>query len=128
MFDSERQAIENQIYAYCAQAGLPEPDGLQWTPIPFTGEWGTSTSFFQLAAQEGRAGKKIIVPQRAQELAAEIATHLGKPPGFTRVEAVKGYLNLYYSTTEFSQRVIDEVLNLGENFGRGAPKGERVMV
>ncbi len=128
MFDRERQAIESQIRAYLVEKGLPQPDWLQWNPIPFAGEWGASTSFFQLAAQEARAGKDVNVPQRAQELAIQVANHLGKPPGFSRVKAVKGYLNLYYATADFSSRVIDEVLDQGENFGRGASKGERIMV
>jgi arginyl-tRNA synthetase len=44
------------------------------------------------------------------------------------VEALNGYLNLYFSTAEYARRVIESVLEQGEHFGRGAPKGERVMV
>ena len=90
-----------------------------------------STSFFQLAAQEARAGKAPAgknVPQRAQEIAAGVAEWLGVPPGFSRVEAVRGYLNIYFEPAQFSQRVIDSVLEQEQDFGRGAPKGERVMV
>ena len=72
MFEREQQAIESQIREYCTENGLPTPE-IQWNPLPFAGEWGISTSFFQLAAQEARSGKKVIVPQRAQELAARIA-------------------------------------------------------
>lgn len=128
MFDLERQSIESQINAYLVENGLPQPDGLQWNPIPFEGEWGISTSFFRVAAQEARAGKSINVPQRAEELAKQLANYLGKPSGFSRVEAVKGYLNFYYETSDFSSRVIDEVLKQGDDFGRGTPKGERLMV
>jgi arginyl-tRNA synthetase len=128
MFDLEIQSIESLIRSYLVEKGLPPHDGLQWNPIPFAGEWGISTSFFQLAAQEARTGKDVNVPQRAHELALQVANNLGTPPGFSRVEAVKGYLNLYYETADFSLRVIDEVLNQGEDFGRGAPNGERLMV
>jgi arginyl-tRNA synthetase len=132
MFSAEQQAVEAHIYAYCAENGLPVPS-IQWSPIPFVGEWGISTSFFQLAAQEARSASERSVarppvPQRAQEIAAEVAARIGVPQGFSRVEAVKGYLNLYYSTGDFSRRVIEAVLTHGENYGRGAPKGERVMV
>lgn len=132
MFDAERQAVEKQIHSYCATLQLPEPT-LQWTPIPFAGQWGIATSFFSLAAQEARSGPSAAgirspVPQRAQEIATQVAEHLGLPPGFTRLEAVKGYLNLYYDPAEYTRRVVDTVLDEGKAFGRGAPKGERVMV
>lgn len=131
MFDIERLSIEEAIRSYSVEKQLPSPDLIQWTPIPFSGEWGISTSFFQLAALEARGGKApagIPVPQRAQQMAGEIAGRIGLPAGFSRVEAVKGYLNLYYSTSEFSNRVVETVLAEGNRFGRGAPKEERVMV
>lgn len=128
MFEIEQQAIELKVREYCAQHDLPEPGVLQWTAIPFAGEWGISTSFFQMAADEARSGKKVNVPQRAQEIAQGVADYLGTPAGFARVEAVKGYLNLYFSTDEFSRRVVDAVLEQGEGFGSGDDKGELVMV
>jgi arginyl-tRNA synthetase len=128
MFNQERQALEADIQTYCFENHLPNPGEIHWNPIPFTGEWGISTSFFQLAAQEARSGTKIDVPQRANELAASIAEYIGTPAGFSHVEAVKGYLNLYYETADYSQRVVDTVLCEGVDFGRGTPKGERVMV
>src|SRR4030067_2825667 len=127
MFDRERQAVEFQIRAYCSEKQLPDPGEIQWTPIPFAGEWGISPSFFQLAAREARAGKQVVVPQRAQEIAVAIPEHLGLPAGFGRVEAVKGYLNLYFTPADFTQRVVDNVLAEGANFGRGVSKGEQVM-
>jgi arginyl-tRNA synthetase len=131
MFDAERQAIEEHIYQYCAENGLPRSETLLWTPLHFAGGWGISTSFFQLAASEARANPskdRAPVPQRAQEIASQIAGRTGTPAGFARIEAVKGYLNLYYSNIEFSCRVIDTVLSEADDFGRGAPKSERVMV
>jgi arginyl-tRNA synthetase len=133
MFQSEQQAVESQILIYCEGIGLPKVDGLQWSPIPFSGEWGISTSFFKLAAQESRERKDrqsrwSNVPARAQEIALGVASHLGTPPGFARVEAVKGYLNLYFSSADYSQRVVDTVLEQGDHFGRGLPTGKRLMV
>ena len=60
------------------------------------------TSFFQTAANEARLGKKVNVGQRANELAQQVADYVGIPAGFDRVEAVKGYLNLYYSTAAYT--------------------------
>lgn len=128
MFKAEQQTIEEKIKAYLAENGVPVPESLKWAHIPFSGEWGASTSFFQVAAEEARSGKKVVVPQRAQELAENVKEDLGTPEGFSRVEAVKGYLNLYYKTGEFSRRVIDMAIEEGEDFGKGESKGELVMV
>ena len=129
MFQKEQQLIEDKIKAYSAANDVPLAE-LKWQPIPFSGEWGVSTSFFQTAANEARAGKgnKVPVPQRAQEIAEQVKAEIGSVPGISRVEAVKGYLNLYYTTSEYARRVVDEVLASRADFGRGAPKAERVMV
>ncbi|HNB50800.1 MAG TPA: arginine--tRNA ligase, partial [Anaerolineales bacterium] len=87
-----------------------------------------ATSFFKIAAQEARGGQKINVGQRAQEIASAVADFLGTPEGFSRIEAVKGYLNLYFSTSEYSRRVVDAILTQRGQFGRGARKNARVMV
>lgn len=133
MFQSEQQAIEQQIRQYCASHDLPEPGAFNWSPIPFSGEWGISTNFFALAAANARrikerSGQSINVQQHAQELASILATALGTPAGFARVEGVKGFLNLYFASGEYARRVVDEVLGQGAEFGHGAAKHERVMV
>lgn len=128
MFEDEQQVIESQIRSYLASQDIPDTGEIHWNPIPFEGGWGISTPCFPLAAQEARAGEKINVPQRAQEIASGLAEHLGTPTGFSRVEALKGYLNLYFSSAEFTQRVVDRVLEGGSDFGRHAPRGEQVMV
>lgn len=127
MFEVEQRAIEEKIRRFCLEEGLPEP-ALQWSWIPFSGHWGISTSFFSLAAQEARQGRQCNVPERAQEIARAVADYLGRPAGFERIEAVKGYLNLYFSTPEYTRQVIDTVLANGENFGRGEPLNRCVMV
>ncbi len=127
MFDRERQIIEEKIRTFCAQNEIPLAE-LKWTSIPFSGEWGISTSFFATAALEARQGKKVRVPERAQEIAEQIKAQIGSVPGISRVEAVKGYLNLYFETAEYARRVVQEVLASGPDFGRGAPKNERVMI
>jgi arginyl-tRNA synthetase len=130
MFSVEQQSIEAHIRAYCSQNGIPELQELPWNPIPQAEGWGISTSFFQLAAQEARrgAGRGLPVPQLAQKIAAEVAEYIGALPGFSRVEAVKGYLNLYFIASEYSQRVVDAVLSQADNYGRGAAIAERIMV
>jgi arginyl-tRNA synthetase len=129
MFEKEQSLIEKKIRTYCAANDIALAE-LKWQPIPFAGEWGISTSFFQTAANEARAGRgnKVPVPQRAQEIAEQVKAEIGSVEGISRVEAVKGYLNLYFATSEYARRVVDEVLAKGADFGRGAPKSERVMV
>ena len=133
MFESEQQAVELIIKEFCRQNGLPVPGEISWMPIPFSGEWGISTSFFQLAADEARekasqTGVRVLVPKRAQEIATGIAERLGRTPEFSRIEAVNGYLNLYFSAKEFSARVVDTILDQGASYGHGVLKNERVMV
>lgn len=129
MFENEQKTIEAKIKGFCKQNDIPVAE-LKWQPIPFSGEWGISTSFFQTAADEARAGKGkgISVPQRAQEIAGQVKGKIGNVQGISHIEAVKGYLNLYFSTAEYAARVVNTILKQGADFGRGEKKSERVMV
>jgi arginyl-tRNA synthetase len=128
MFELEQQLIEQKIRQYLENQDIPDPGEITWNSIPFSGSWGISTPCFPIAAQEARSGKKVKVPHRAQEIAEGIAEFVGVPSGFSRVEAVNGYLNLYFSSNEYSQRVVDQVLDHGLDFGRQPPLGKTVMV
>jgi len=128
MFQKEQEAIEARIREFLVQNDIPMV-ALKWSSIPFSGEWGMSTSFFQTAADEARAGKAgKPVPLRAQELAEQVKGYIGTVEGINRVDAVKGYLNLYFSTSEYARRVVDEVLASRADFGRGPAKEQRLMV
>jgi arginyl-tRNA synthetase len=129
MFDNEQKTIEAKIKEFCKQSDITLAE-LKWQPIPFNGEWGISTSFFQTAADEARAGKGrgVPVPQRAQEIAEQVRVNVGSVKGIGHTEAVKGYLNLYFSTEEYATRVVNTILEQGADFGHGAKKSERVMV
>jgi arginyl-tRNA synthetase len=127
MFLNEQQTIEAKIKTFCAANGIPLA-ALEWKPIPFGGEWGFSTSFFGTAASEARLGKKIVVAQRAQEIAEQVKNWVSDVPGIHRVDAVKGYLNFYFDTREYSHRVVDTVLERKNRFGSGPATGQRVMI
>lgn len=129
MFQKEQQLIEEKIKEYCATNDIALAE-LKWQPIPFSGEWGFATSFFQTAANEAKLGKgnKVPVPQKAQEIAEQVKGQLGSVDGISHIEAVKGYLNIYFKTSEYAHRVVEEVLKNGADFGRGAAKAETVMV
>lgn len=129
MFKEEQRTIEAKIREFSRQQRIPLAD-LKWQPIPFSGEWGISTSFFQTAADEARSGKGpgLPVPQRAQQIAEQVRGQIGSMASISHIEAVKGYLNLYYSNSEFASRVVNTILQQGADFGRGEEKSERVMV
>lgn len=129
MFQKEQRLIEEKIKAFCKANDIALAE-LKWQPIPFAGEWGFATSFFQTAANEAKLGKgsKVPVPQKAQEIAEQVRAQLGSAPGIGHIEAVKGYLNVYFKTSDYAHRVVEEVLAGGVEFGRGTPKLETVMV
>jgi arginyl-tRNA synthetase len=134
MFPTEQKSIEDRIKTFCAANGIPLA-ALEWKPLPFSGEWGISTSFFATAAAEARLGKNVVVAQRAQEIADQvkgIALSLPKGQidvsGLSHVDAVKGYLNLYFDTREYARRVVDAVLEQKNRFGCGPSTGQRVMI
>jgi arginyl-tRNA synthetase len=128
MFEVEKHEIAQRITGICGELGLPEPK-IQWSWIPFAGQWGIATSFFQLAAEDvKRSGLKMPVPLRADEIAHLVAEKLGLPVGFEHVDVVKGYLNLYFLPAEYARKVVDAVLADGPRFGAGEAKHLRVMV
>ncbi len=129
MFEIEQQTIQARISAFCAENDIPETE-LKWAAIPFSGEWGISVSFFQMAANEAKAGKSkgLPVPQRAAQMAEQVKDFIGEVPGISHVEAVKAYLNLYFSTSQYALQVVSTVLAQGACFGAGMAKDERVMV
>ncbi len=125
MFELEQQFIEEKIQTILKTNHFPEME-IKWAWIPFNGQWGIATSFFQLAAKSF-GSEKGNVALRAKEIAETVAAVLELPAGMSKVEAVNGYLNLYFSPSEYSQRVLDEVLTKGSEFGKGEPNGKQIM-
>ncbi len=137
MFQSEQQYLETQIRQYCEAHQLPFLP-LEWKPIPFKGEWGMSTSCFAIAAADLRATPRagVSVPQHAQQIAEGVREFLlattnqaaDQAPAIQHIEAIRGYLNVYFSTAEYARRGVDAVLTQKRDFGRGTPRSERVMI
>ncbi len=129
MFESEIGSLTEAIGRAFARLDLPAPGRLDWIPVPFSGAWGLGTAAcFQAAAAEAKAGDRVNVPERARELASRVAAAVELPPGFTRVVAENAYINAYFDTARYAARVVDAAVGEAADFGRGAPKGERVMV
>jgi len=128
MFEQEKTIITEKITSYLKTEGIEDPV-LEFRQIPFSGEWGLAVPLFPVAAGEARSGKRVNVPERAQELAERIKANLGEAAsGFSRIDAVKGYLNLYFPTGAYARRVVDTVLEQGADYGRQKPRNQRVMV
>ena len=127
MFQKEQKQIEQQIYTIFKENSIPLAEDMGWAPVPFSGEWGISTSFFKIAALEAKSGKSLNVPQRAGEIAQLVAENLPSQEYFSRIEAAGGYLNLYFDSRLFSARVVNNVLS-ADLFGKGDPKGKTLMV
>ena len=133
MFLEEQESISKEIQLLLMKWNYPTIENLEWNAIPFSGDWGISTSFFKIAAQHARDLRKknepsLPVPELAQAIAVQVRDAIKLPEGFKGVEAVHGYLNIYYDPLKFSQRVIDTVLEEGQHFGWGTLKGKRILV
>lgn len=127
MFSKEQLQVEEGIKSILRDQGIPLPEKLDWTSVPFAGEWGIATSFFKVAALEAKNGKSVKVPQRAEEISQLVAENLKEQEYFPRVEAAGGYLNLYFDSHLFSSRVVSSIFET-ENFGHGVAKNETLMV
>ncbi len=126
MFEVEQSIVEQKIRKYCSDHAYPDPD-FKWNWIPFSGQWGITLSFFQLAAKSF-GSEKGSVNDRAKSIARDLAELLHGAKGFAKIEAINGYLNLYFSSQEYMQRVVDEVLEKGADFGRGDDKKQQWMI
>lgn len=126
MFEAEQKIIETHIREYCRENDLPDVE-VKWAWIPFNGQWGIATSFFQLAARSFGQTRGNVA-QRANEIAAQVAAKLQGVEGFEKIEAVNGYLNVYFSTADYARRVILQVLVEGGQYARGERLGQRLMV
>ncbi len=128
MFEKEKAVVEEKIYAYLKSENI-EDFKVEFRPIPFSGEWGIAVPLFPAAAAEARSGKKVVVPQRAQELAEGIQDFLGNTlKSFSRIDALNGYLNLYFQTSDYARRVVDEVIAQGQAYGSGEDRNQTIMV
>ena len=126
MFEKELALLSEKIEKILIEKDLPECE-VRWSWIPFNGEWGIATSFFQLAAKSF-GSEKGNVGQRAAEIARNLADMLTLPDGFSKIEAVNGYLNLYFSPSEYTQRIVDEVLRREKEYGKSDPLGKKIMI
>jgi arginyl-tRNA synthetase len=129
VFDQELEAISLLVRQAFDRLGVPIPEKIEWIPTPFSGQWGFGTAVcFQVAAAEAKSGKMVNVRERAPDLARQVVDLITPPLGFSRFAAENAYVNAYVDTAIFAGRTVEAAIGLGRGFGRGKPKGERVMV
>jgi arginyl-tRNA synthetase len=129
VFDRELESVTSLVRQALDGIGIPAPEKVDWVPTPFSGQWGFGTAVcYQIAAAEAKAGRKVNVRQRAAEIARLLAGAIEPPAAFARVVAENAYINFYLDTATYVGRVVDAALAAGPDFGRGAPKHERLMV
>ena len=145
----EEQEARQRIAAALADLGVTPRGPIDLRPIPFAGTWGVATSVcHQLAGElvmseleaagtlEGLSKKEAkqiaadATRAKAQELATEVARRLSNGAGgaLAQVEAANGFVNISFDANAVASRLIGEVLRMGSNYGKGAPKTERMMV
>lgn len=125
MFEDVKDQLTQIIDNFCQAKGLPTGK-VDFRDIPFSGEWGIAAPLFPLAAAD--PDKSLPVPKKAQEFAEILKTQAEELPGFSRIEAVRGYLNLYFEPHQYAERVISTVLGQGKDFGSSEQQGKQVMV
>jgi arginyl-tRNA synthetase len=144
----EEQIARTAIESALSEIGVTAPErGVDLRPVPFAGTWGVASSVCHAIAGdlvlsdleasgelEGLSKKQAkqkaseATRTRAQELAESIATRVRQSNGFANVEAANGFVNIYFDANQVASHLIGEVLRLGPDYGKGAPKTERVMV
>jgi len=127
MFEIEQQEINQKIQNICIQIGLGPYDP-KWSWIPFSGQWGIATSFFELAARKARMDPSININIFSTQIAEQVKERLGDLPGIHIAQATKGYLNLYFDSNLFAIKVVDQILAKGTGYGKGKSTRQKVMV
>jgi len=125
MFDDVKEQLTQIIDSFCVTRGLPTGK-VEFRNIPFSGEWGIAAPLFPLAAVD--PDKSLPVAKKAQEFAEILKTQAEEIPGFSRIEAIKGYLNLYFEPHQYAERVVSTVLRQGIAFGSSEQQHKQVMV
>ncbi len=138
-----RTAIASAI----ANLGLTARGPIDLRPLPFSGTWGVASSISHALAGEAASAElertgaleglskkeaKKLTSERARalsiELAEKIATELRASGAFASVEAANGYVNISFDPMVVASGLVGEVLTRGQEYGKGAPRPDRVMV
>jgi arginyl-tRNA synthetase len=104
-------------------------EGLDLTlrPIPLEGEWGFGSAVAFQLKRNGAPGTPQEIAQRVADAVPLLASGHSLPQ-LERVEAVNSYVNFYADKDWYANRVVNQVLSQGPDYGCWPDRGERVMV
>jgi len=136
--EQAREALAESL----RELGTEPPATLDLRRIPFSGQWGLASSVCMqlsrsngrepapegLSKKEAKQWEQARSRERSQHLAEQVAAHLRNRKLFSDVQAQNGYVNMYFDTADVARRLLRDVHRSGENFGRGEPKTETLMV
>lgn len=116
-------------------------------PLPFEGVWGVASSIAMslasdlvlreleasgelegLSKKEAKQKASGAARQRALALSEAVAAQLTAEGAFAKVEAVNGYINITFDANAVAARLLKEVLDLQDDYGKGEARADRVMV
>lgn len=127
MFEREKTILEEKIIQVLNNQDI-KPSEFKWTWIPFSGQWGLSTSLFAIAASNPQVYPDFSVGKRAALIADSIKNELQLPEQFDKLESVRGYLNFFFDTNDYAARIINSVSSSGTRYGKGEETGNKIMV
>ncbi|MEJ7840050.1 MAG: arginine--tRNA ligase [Thermomicrobiales bacterium] len=147
---SEEAAAVEAIREGLLDSGIdPGSRPIDLRTMPFDGAWGSASTACRIFAgeavtaeltargdlenlskKEAKAKVNELVGAKSQDIAASVASAMSRSGRFARVEAVNGYINVYYDATRMATRLISEVLETDLPYGWAAPgtHATRVMI
>ncbi|MCC6628161.1 MAG: arginine--tRNA ligase [Chloroflexi bacterium] len=81
-----------------------------------------------LSKKEAKQREQGLMQAEAQAVAGRLAEALLASGGFSRVEAVRGYVNIYVDAGAVAATLVRRVLHEGERYGQGPERADRVMI
>lgn len=97
-------------------------DDVEIKPIPFKGDWGFSTAVaFKIAGRQKKDFRTAL-----KEVSENLASHLEFGEEISRIEPIKGYINIYINTNTYACNLIKTICR-GE-YGKGPKKEDKIMV
>ncbi len=126
MFNKEKELINEKVLEVLRKYEI-FPSQLIWSWIPFSGHWGLSTSFFKTASINTQFKPEISVQQRAEEIANLVSNGIELTKEFEKKEVIKGYLNIYFDSSEYAKHIVQNIISEGNSFGKGTAN-QTIMV
>ena len=91
MFQKEVSQAERGIKTILMDHDIPLPDELEWTPVPFSGEWGIATTFLRQQPRKQKAEKILRCLCGHRKLPSWLLKIFKEQEYFPRIETVGGY-------------------------------------